>query len=160
MTTTALEIDAPPDEPVIHTRRFVQAPPELVFDVLTRCEHLSRWWGPRRLELVVCEIDLRVGGAYRFVQRAPDGQEFTFSGEFLEVEPPHRLVQTFTFAGMPEDVAVGTFTLEQVDGGTVIDERALHGSIAARDQHLANGMEGGMRESYDRLDELLASLSS
>lgn len=104
-------------------------------------------------------MDLRVGGSYRFVHRAPDGQEFGFHGEFREIDPPHRLVQTFVFEGAPEHEAVETLTLEPVDGGTLLIGRTAHDTIEARDAHVAAGMEGGMRETYERLDELLARLT-
>jgi len=155
MTATALDITAPADEPVIYTRRFVKAPPELIFDAWTNPEHLRKWWGPRRLDMVVCEVDLRVGGSWRFVHRAPDGQEFAFYGKYLDVDAPNRLVATWTWEGMPDDEAIQTLVLEVVDGGTMVCSEARHQSIADRDQHLENGMEGGMIETYERLDELL-----
>jgi uncharacterized protein YndB with AHSA1/START domain len=160
MTTTALDITTPADEPVIITSRFFKAPPELIFDAWTNPKHLANWWGPRRLELVGCDVDLRVGGAWRFVSRAPDGQEFAFRGEYLEVDQPHRLVATWIWEGMPDDVAVETLTLEAVDGGTMVHSEARHTTLAARDQHVENGMEGGLTESYKRLDELVESLQS
>jgi uncharacterized protein YndB with AHSA1/START domain len=160
MTTTTLEITIPADEPVIAVRRFVKAPPDLVFDAWTKPEHLSRWWGPRRLELVVCEVDLRVGGGYRMVHRAPDGQEFGFHGEYREIDPPHRLVSTFVYEGAPDHMAVETLTLEAMDGGTLLHTSTVHDSTEARDMHVASGMEEGMTESHERLDELLASLQS
>jgi uncharacterized protein YndB with AHSA1/START domain len=160
MTTTALDITAPADDPVILTSRFFKAPPELIFDAWTNPEHLPNWWGPRALEMVVCEVDLRVGGAWRFVHRAPDGQEFAFSGEYLEVDPPHRLVATWVWEGMPDDIAVETLTLEAVDGGTIARSEARHTTLAARNQHIENGMEGGMIETYERLDELVTARQS
>src|SRR5262245_53222787 len=81
---------------IVLTRAF-NAPRHLVFDAFTKAHHVARWWGPRYLTLAVCEIDLRVGGAYRFVQRAPDGDEFAFSGVYREIVPPERLVYTFVF---------------------------------------------------------------
>ena len=155
MTTTALDMTVPTDEPVIRTRRFVKAPPELVFDAWTKPEHLRKWWGPRRLEMVVCEVDLQVGGSWRFVHRAPDGQEFAFYGVYREIDRPSRLVATWTWAGMPDDEAIQTLTLEAVDGGTMVHSEARHKTIAERDQHIENGMEQGMIETYERLDEFL-----
>ncbi len=158
MTNTETEISTPAGEPVIHMRRFFQAPPELVYRACTEGELLRRWWGPRRLEVSECEIDLRVGGTWRIVQRAPDGMEFAFHGEFLELDPPHRRVGTFVFEGAPEHEAVETLELEGVGGGTMLTSTTRHGSVAARDMHVANGMEQGMIESNERLEELLASL--
>jgi uncharacterized protein YndB with AHSA1/START domain len=153
-----LEIEVPRDEPVVIFRRLIKAPPALVFRMYTEPEHLRRWWGPRHLDLVVCEIDLRVGGRYRFVHRAPDGQEFGFSGEYRVIEPPHRLVKSFVYEGAPENEAVDTFVFEAVDEGTLIACRTVHQSIAARDAHLAYGMEDGLTASYQRLADLAASL--
>jgi uncharacterized protein YndB with AHSA1/START domain len=151
-----LEIIAPPDEPTITTRRVFDAPRELVFDAWTRPEHLRRWLGPR--ELVVCEIDLRVGGRYRWVQRAPDGSEYRFHGEYREIVRPERLVSTFVFEAFPESEALETLTLRERDGKTTATTLTVHKTIQARDGHLASGrMEAGMTEGYARLDQLLAS---
>jgi uncharacterized protein YndB with AHSA1/START domain len=158
MSTTTLEVTALPGERSMEFRRFVKAPPALVFDILTKPEHLRHWWGPRELELAVCELDLRVGGSYRFVQRAADGREFVFTGEYRVIDPPHKLSYTFVYEGAPDDVAVDTITLEPADGGTVIRGTSVHASVAARDQHLAAGMERGMTEAYERFDELVATL--
>ena len=158
MTTTAtkLDITVHTDEPVISYRRFVKAPPALVFRAWTDPDALRQWMGPRVLEMVACEMDVRVGGAYRFVSRAPDGQEYGFSGEYREISPPHRLVSTFIFDGMPEDVVVETLELQDVEGGTLLVGHSRHVSFEARDAHLANGMEYGMNESMERLDEWTA----
>jgi uncharacterized protein YndB with AHSA1/START domain len=156
MTAARLELSIPADEPVIRFERFVRAPRPLVFTAMTKPEHLRKWWGPRILENVVCEIDLRVGGGYRIVQRAPDGQEFGFHGEYREIDPPHRVVSTFVFDGAPDQVAVETVTLDEVDGGTMLRGETRHASLTAWDAHVASGMESGLRESYQRLDALLA----
>jgi uncharacterized protein YndB with AHSA1/START domain len=159
-TNAETEIIAKPGEPVIEMRRFVKAPPELVYQVLTEGEFLRRWWGPRRLVTTVCEVDLRVGGAWRIVHRAPDGAEFAFHGEFLELDPPHRRVSTWVYEGEVEAAATETFELNAVDGGTLLRSRVVHDSVANRDMHLANGMEDGLRESYSRMDEVLAEMAS
>jgi uncharacterized protein YndB with AHSA1/START domain len=158
ITHPLTEITTPAGEPIIEVRRFFKAPPELVYRVLTEAQYLSRWFGPRRLEVSECEVDLRVGGTWRIVHRAPDGMEFAFHGEFLELEPPRRRVGTFVFEGAPEHTAVETMVLEEVEGGTRVTSTARHSSVEARDMHIANGMEGGIVESHERLDELLASL--
>jgi uncharacterized protein YndB with AHSA1/START domain len=158
MTTATLDIEIPADQPVISFRRVVKAPPALVFDAFTKPEHMRNWYGPRNLTMPVCDIDLRVGGAYRFVHRAPDGAEFAFSGTFRELDPPRRIVQTWTYEGMPEDETLDTVEFAEVEGGTLVTGTSVHTSVAARDAHVAAGMEGGMRESYDRLDELVAKL--
>ena len=161
MTTTApLDITAPPGEPVITFRRFLKAPPELVWDAFTKPEHMRNWYGPRYLEIVKCDVDLRVGGEYRMVHRAPDGQEFGFHGTFREIDRPRRLVQTWVFEGMPDAESVETMELDAVDGGTLVRATSVHPSVEVRDTHLANGMEDGARESYERLDEVLAELTA
>ena len=160
MTNTQTEITTPAGEPVITVRRFLKAPPELVYRALTEAEFLRRWWGPRRLEVAECEVDLRVGGTWRIVHRAPDGMEFVFRGEFYELDPPHRRVATFVWEGAPEHEAVETLVLEAVEGGTMLTQTTRHSSVEARDMHVANGMEGGIVESFERLDEVLATCGS
>lgn len=153
----SLEIVATPGQPTIVMRRSFKAPRRLVYQAFTRPEHLRRWWGPRELELVVCEIDLRVGGAYRFVQRAPDGQEFAFRGVYRELRPPERIVSTFVFELMPDHEAVTTVVLEEANGVTTLTSTVVHDSVEARDAHFA-AMEPGAIDTYDRLAELLASM--
>jgi uncharacterized protein YndB with AHSA1/START domain len=156
MTDGHTEIDIPAGEPVIHLRRFFKAPPALVYRACNDPEYLRRWMGPRRLETTECEADLRVGGAWRLVHRAPDGMEFVFSGRLLELDPPRRRVGTWRWEGAPEDEAVQTLEFTEVDGGTLMTSTTRHSSVEARDMHVANGMETGVIESYERLDELLA----
>ncbi len=158
--TSTLELDIPAGQPTIGFRRFVKAPPELVFDVMTDPQHVPHWWGPRGLELVVCEMDLRVGGRWRFVSQAPDGQQFGFHGEYREIDRPHRVVQTFVFEGAPDHEAVDTLTFQPAEGGTLLVGEMVHDSVESRDAHVASGMAAGMEETYLRLDELLASLTA
>ena len=153
-----LEITMPPDEPVITFRRFVGAPPALVFEVWTEPEHLRHWRGPHEVELVTCVVDLRLGGQYRYVHRAPDGREHAFHGEYQEVEPPHRLVSTFVYEDAPEDVSVETVTFEAVEGGTIVVGRSVLPSFAAREQYINAGAARGLTESHERLDALLEAL--
>ncbi len=157
---TDLDLDVPADEPVIRFRRFVAAPPSLVFAMFTQPEHLRRWWGPRYLELVVCDIDLRPGGAFRFVSRAPDGDEHPFSGEFLSVDEPKGLSMRVAYEPQPDAWWVDDMTFEDAPGGCLLAGTSTFASLEAREGHLAAGMESGMRESYERLDELAASLLS
>jgi uncharacterized protein YndB with AHSA1/START domain len=156
---TTLEIEAPPGEAVLHARRFVRATPAAVFDAWTNPEHIPRWLGPRALTMTVCETDLRVGGAWRFVHRGPDGVDHGFHGRYVGIEPGRRLVSTWVYDGMPQNFAVDVLQLEPVDGGTLVVSTMVHDTVEARDGHIAAGMEGGMVESYERLDELLASLA-
>jgi uncharacterized protein YndB with AHSA1/START domain len=161
VTSRRLEIIAEPGRPNFSTRRVVNAARALVFDAFTRPEHLKRWMGPRMLTMVSCESDLRAGGRYRFVHRAPEGQEFAFSGKYLEVVRPEHIVRTFVFESVPDHEAIETLTLEESDEETTITTTTLHKTVEGRDGHLANGrMEAGMTEGYARLDELLAALQT
>jgi uncharacterized protein YndB with AHSA1/START domain len=155
VTDRRLTIDVPSGEPAVIFQRFIDAPPELVFAVWTEPEHLHHWWGPRQLELAVCESDPRAGGSYRFVQRAPDGQEHTFHGVYREVDRPHRLVRTFVYAGAPEDESVETVTFLRDGRSTLVTSRSVFPSFAAREFYAQGGMEAGLRESHQRLDEWL-----
>jgi uncharacterized protein YndB with AHSA1/START domain len=150
-----LEIVAPPDEPTIRTRRVVDAPRALVYEMFTRSEHVQRWIGPRRMSWAVCEMDVRPGGAWRWVMRDPDGREYRFHGVFREVEPPTRIVRTFVYDPFPEGDAVETLLLTEKDGKTIVESMSTYRTVAARDAHLRNGMEKGMTEGYEQLDELL-----
>jgi uncharacterized protein YndB with AHSA1/START domain len=159
VTLKKLEVIAPPDKPTIITRRVLDAPRALVFDAFTKPEHLKRWLGPRVFAWVTCDIDLRVGGGYRWVQRAPDGQEFSFRGEYKEIVRPEKLVSTFVFETFAEDEALETLTLEENDGQTIATTLSVHKTVRGRDAHLAKGrMEEGMVEGYERLDDLLDEL--
>lgn len=158
MSNQQTEFLVPEGEPVIEVRRFVKAPPSVVFTAWTEPEHLRKWWGPHGFDIIECEVDLRVGGGYRMVQRAPSGDEYAFHGTYRTIEPPHLLVSTFVFEGTPDAEAVDTITLEAVDGGTAVHIHSLHDSVAARDFHVAAGMEAGMAETLERLDELVAAL--
>jgi uncharacterized protein YndB with AHSA1/START domain len=159
VTNRRLAIEVPPSEPAVVLRRFVDAPPDLVFAVWTEPEHLRNWWGPRQFELVVCESDPRAGGRYRFVQRAPDGQEHTFHGVYHEVDRPRRLVRTFVYAGgAPQDESVETVTFQRDGRGTLITSRSVFPSFAAREFYAQAGMEAGLRESDQRLDEWLEAI--
>jgi uncharacterized protein YndB with AHSA1/START domain len=157
--TVAAQVTTPSDREILITRRF-NAPARLVFEASTRPEHVKRWWGPRAMPMTVCEIDLRVGGAWRYASRTPDGHEFGFHGVYEELDPPHRMVYTETFEGVPDVEARYTVTLTERDGQTELSVSILYPSREARDGHLNSGMEGGMRESHERLDELLATLGA
>lgn len=160
MTTSKLEVIAPANEPVIITHRFIKASPALLFKCWTTPEHMKNWLGPRELVMTLCEVDLRVGGSYRYVHRAPDGQEYGFHGKYLEIDAPHRMVCTFVFEMFPQNEAIDTLTLEEKDGGTLVTTHSRHPSIEARNGHLSGGMERGMSEGYERLEALVQKLSS
>ena len=158
MTANTLEIVAEPGKTSFTTTRVVDAPRALVFEAFTKCEHLKRWMGPKNLTMVSCDTDLRPGGRYRFVFRAPDGNEVGFSGEFREVVAPSRIVRTFVFEPIPEAAALETLELVENNGKTTIKTTTLHKTVENRDGHVNSGMEAGMTEGYARLDALLAEL--
>ena len=158
MTRNKLEVIAEPGSPSFMTRRVVHAPRSLVFEAFTRPEHLKRWMGPSVLTMALCEVDLRVGGGYRFVFRDPSGKEMGFRGVFREIVRPERIVRTLIFESFPEAEALETLLLQEHEGRTTITTTTLHQSVEAREGHLGSGMEAGMVEGYARLDELLASL--
>lgn len=148
-----------PREREIHIERVFNAPRELVFDAWTNCEHLKRWYGPRDWTLVHCEIDLRPGGRWRFVQRGPEGMEMGQNGEYQEVVRPECFVTTEVFEG-PEFEQMGagtvnTLAFEEQDGRTTLKGVIAYASQEARDAALQTPMEEGMGESFDRLAELV-----
>ena len=153
-----LKITTPTDRELAMTRVF-DAPRHLVFEALTRPELVRRWLlGPDGWSMPVCEIDLKVGGAYRYVwRRDKDGSEMGMGGVFREVVPSERLVATEKFdqAWYPGE-AVSTTVLTEQDGRTTLTNTVLYESREARDGVLKSGMETGVARSYDRLAELLA----
>ena len=153
-----LRITTPTDREIAMTRVF-DAPRHLVFEALTKPELVRRWLlGPPGWSMPVCEIDLKVGGAYRYVwRRDKDGSEMGMGGVFREVVPSERLVATEKFdqAWYPGE-AVSTTVLTEQDGRTTLTNTVLYESREARDGVLKSGMETGVARSYDRLAELLA----
>ena len=139
------------------TREF-DAPRDLVFKAFTDPDLIPRWWGQRSSTTIVDKLDPRPGGLWRFIQRAPDGAEYAFNGEFREIVPPRRLTYTFEFEPMPGHVVVDTVDFEEIDGKTKVISRSLFQSREDRDGMIESGMEAGAAESYDRLAELLATL--
>jgi uncharacterized protein YndB with AHSA1/START domain len=156
--SSALTLTLPSDREIRITRVF-DAPRALVFEAHTRCEHLEKWWGPRGFTLISCEMDFRAGGAWRFVQRGPDGNEYAFRGEYREIVPPERITWTFEFEMMPGHVSVETVAFEERDGRTTVTVTSLYDSVEDRDGVLRSGMEGGLRETWERLAEHLATMS-
>lgn len=149
-------ITADPDVPFVRITREFDAPPEKVFRAHTDPVLVAQWLGPRRLEMRVDYYDCRTGGSYRYVMIG-DGNEFGFHGCFHEVRPSELIVQTFTFEGAPDGVALERLVLEDLgDGRTRLTVTSLVDSFEGRDAFLASGMEEGVREGYERLDELLA----
>lgn len=157
--TGTLQVTTPSDREITLTRVF-DAPRSLVFDALTKPELLKRWFGPRGWSLVVCEVDLRVGGRWRFRLRGPDGREMGMSGVYREIVPPERDVHTERFDDMPEGgEALVTGVLVEEGGKTTLTSTVLSPSKEVRDAVLKSGMEHGAAETYDRLAEYLATVT-
>ena len=155
-TTNQTEIRVDPDVPMVRITREFDAPPEKVFRAHVDAELVRQWLGPRRHEMVVDHWDCRTGGSYRYVHQS-DGNEFGFHGCFHEVRPDELIVQTFTFEGAPDEVALEKLRLEDLGNGrTRLTAESLVDSFESRDAFVASGMEDGVREGYERLDELLA----
>jgi uncharacterized protein YndB with AHSA1/START domain len=148
----------PSDREIVITRVF-NAPRRLVFEAYTNPAHLPHWMlGPQGWTMPVCEIDLRVGGAWRFVWRHSDGTEMVMRGVCQEIAPPERLVSRESWGGdWPE--TLNTLLLSEQDGKTTITQRVLYPSREARDAALKTGMQEGMDQSFERLGEYLAARS-
>jgi uncharacterized protein YndB with AHSA1/START domain len=154
--TRETQIVADPRVPLIKITREFDAPPEKVFRAHTDPDLLVRWLGPRGHETKIDHYDCRTGGSYRYVMTS-DGNEFGFHGCFHEVRPAQLIVQTFTFEGEPDGVALERLVLEDLGGGrTRLTATSLVDSFESRDAWLVSGMQDGVREGYQRLDELLA----
>jgi len=157
-THSETTIVSDPDVPLVRIVREFDAPPEKVFRAHTDPELLARWMGPRNLEMTIDHYDCRTGGSYRYVH-SRDGEDYGFHGSFHEVRPDELIVQTFTFEGFPDGVALEKLVLEDIGGGrTRLTATSLVDSFADRDAFVASGMETGVVEGYERLDEVLAKL--
>jgi uncharacterized protein YndB with AHSA1/START domain len=138
--------------------RVFDAPRELVWRVINDPATISNWWGPRGYTTTVEEMDVRPGGKWRFIQHTTGGEDVPFKGEYLEVVPPERIVQTFIFDVPPfnEEAAITTLTLEDLEGRTKIVSRDRFPSVESLEGALATGMVGGAIETWDRLAEQIA----
>lgn len=136
--------------------RFLDAPRDLVFRVMTDPALVPEWWGPRSLKTEVVEMDVRVGGRWAFNNIDADGNVYEFRGEYLAIDPPNSITQTFEFMGAPGMVSTEHLTLvEDPNGGTRIRVTADYGSAEAAAAVVSSGMEQGASETYDRLEEVL-----
>ena len=156
--TGTLQLTTPTDREIVLTRVF-DAPRNLVFDAFSKPELLKRWFGPRGWSLVVCEVDLKVGGTFRFVLRGPDGAEMGMRGVYRELVPPERSVHMESFDDYPGESQVTALFVEQ-GGKTTLTATVLYPSREVRDAVIKSGMEHGAAETYDRLAELLPSLQA
>ena len=153
-------VTLPSDTQILITREF-DAPRHLVYKAWTTPELVKRWWHANRGEMTVAEIDLRVGGRWRYVMVTPDGMEVGFHGEYREIVPDERLVSTEAYEGIPdadEHAALDTLTLVEVDGRTTMTILVEHPTKEGRDAHIDSGMEDGMQDAMARLEEVARSL--
>src|SRR5206468_6375985 len=146
----------PTDTQILITREF-DAPRHLVYKAYTTPELIKRWWSGDRGEVTLAEVDLRVGGRWRYVMEANGGFEVGFHGEYREVVPNERLVTTEVYEGMPEGEAVVTHTFSEKDGRTALTILMQLPSQSDRDAVINSGMEGGMQEAMDQLEQVAVS---
>jgi uncharacterized protein YndB with AHSA1/START domain len=152
-----LTVTTPSDLEIVLSREF-DAPRALVFEAVSKPEHLRHWWGQASATLVQSDMDFRPGGRWRFVERDKDGQEWAFRGEVREIVPPERIVQTFEWEGLPGHVSVETMRLDDLGTRTRITVTSVFDSVEDRDGMLQSGMQQGAAESYDRLEAYLNTL--
>jgi uncharacterized protein YndB with AHSA1/START domain len=153
-------VTLPSDRQILITREF-DAPKHLVYKAWTTPELVKRWWHANRGEPTVAEIDLRVGGTWRYVMVTPDGVEVAFHGEYREIVPNERLVSTEVYEGIPdaeEHAALNILTLTEQDGRTTLTVLVEHPTNEGRDAHINFGMEDGMQDAMDLLEQLAISL--
>ena len=157
--THETEIVADPNLPTIRITREFEAPPDKVFRAFTDRELFVRWIGPRSIDTRIERWDATTGGNYRYAAERDGEQIATFYGSFHEVRAPERIVQTFTFEGEPDGVSLETMRLVDLgDGRTRVETVSIVDTLESRDAIMASGMDVGVNEGYEKLDELLASL--
>ena len=150
-------VTLPNDEQILITREF-DAPKHLVYRAWTEPELVGRWWSGNRGEVTVAEVDVRVGGTWRYVMVTDDGFEAAFHGEYREIVPNERIVATEVYEGMPEAEALNTVTFAEADGRTTLTMLVQHASKEARDAHIGSGMEAGVRAAMDLLERVANAL--
>jgi uncharacterized protein YndB with AHSA1/START domain len=155
---TTTNVTAEPGTPYIEFTREFDAPRDLLFRAHTDPELLVQWLGPRRLTMVIDRYDVKDGGKWRYIHRDQDGTEYGFHGVFHGTPSPDGMVQTFEFEGAPGHVSLDWLTFEERDGRTVLHGHSVFQSVQARDAMVESGMEGGLSEAYERLDELIPKL--
>ena len=156
----SLSITTPSDREIVLTRSF-NATRKLVWEAVTRPEHVRQWYGCAAVTLATCDIDLRVGGSYRYTMRTPEGVDHTMTGVYREIAAPERIVHTerYETTGFTSPDAMVTMTLSEQGGRTTLQTVVLHPSEESRDGHLNSGMENGARETFGRLAALLETMS-
>jgi uncharacterized protein YndB with AHSA1/START domain len=151
------KVTLPTDTQILITREF-DAPKHLVYKAWTTPELVKRWWNAKRGEVTIAEIDLREGGTWRWVMVTDDGFEVAFHGEYREIVPNERIVSTEVYEGMPDAASLNTVTFTEEDGRTTLTILVDHASREHRDGHIDSGMEAGMQDAMDLLEEVAISL--
>jgi uncharacterized protein YndB with AHSA1/START domain len=159
LNSETFQVTTPSDREIRMTRLF-DAPRELVFEAMSKPEHIKRWWGclGEGYSVPECEVDLRPGGAWRFTNKTPKGDVATFYGVYREIDPPARVVHTEIYAPFPDIESVVTSLLTEENGKTRLDVTCLYPSMEVRDMVRKTGMERGAGISYDRLEDVVAEL--
>jgi uncharacterized protein YndB with AHSA1/START domain len=163
MSSGTANLTLPTDEQILITREF-DAPKDLVYKAWTTPELVKRWWNAKRGEVTLCEIDLRVGGRWRYVMIADNGTEVGFHGEFREIVPGERIVSTEVYEGLPEGVSeeegrtVNTVTFTEENGRTTLTILVQASNKVSRDAIIDSGMEAGLQDALDLLEEVAVSL--
>jgi uncharacterized protein YndB with AHSA1/START domain len=157
-TTSTAKVTLPSDTQILITREF-EAPRHLVYRAYTTPDLIKRWWSGDRGEVISADVDLRPGGAWRYVMVANAGFEVAFHGEYQEIVPDERIVTTEVFEGMPDAAALTTTTFTETDGRTTLTTLVQHSSREYRDAHINSGMEGGMQEAMNYLEQVARSLA-
>jgi uncharacterized protein YndB with AHSA1/START domain len=152
------KVTLPTDEQILIVREF-DAPKHLVYRAWTEPELVKQWWNARRGEVTVADIDLRVGGSWRWVMIADGGFEVAFHGEYRELVENERIVSTEVYEGAPDAASLNTLTLNEQDGRTTIELLVQHANKQDRDMHIGSGMEAGLQDALDLLEELAISLA-
>ncbi len=152
------EVTLPTDEQILITREF-DAPRELVYRAYTTPDLVERWWHANRGEVTLVEIDLRVGGTWRYVMTACGGPEVGFHGEYREIVPNERIVSTEVFEGAPDAEALSTVTFTETDGRTILTILVQHSCQEHRDAHINSGMEDGLQDALALLEQVATSLN-
>ena len=160
VNSQSASVTLPTDEQILITREF-DAPKELVYRAWTTPELVKRWWSAKRGETTVADIDLRPGGTWRYAMVTDDGMEIAFHGEYQEVVPNERIVSTEVYEGIPDgdaNATLNTATFEEKDGRTILTLLVEAPSKEVRDMIVASGMEDGLRDALDLLEEVADSL--
>ena len=159
-SSRSAKVTLPTDNQILIRREF-DAPKHLVYEAYTTPELVKRWWHAKRGEITAVEIDLRVGGRWRYAMVVPDGTEVAFHGEYREIAPNERLVSTEVYEGIPDPEAhpaLDTVTFAETDGRTTLEILVEHESRELRDMHIESGMEDGLQDALDLLEQVAVSL--